>query len=78
MVRTVAVARILVPKPHVRLSAGRREMPDETQVLCYFAGANSVFYREKLLTTDNPDLGRDKALFDELDLTAEQADDYSE
>ena len=78
MVRTVAVARILVPKSHVRLSAGRREMPDETQVLCYFAGANSVFYREKLLTTDNPDLGRDKALFDELDLTAEPADDYSE
>ena len=78
MVRTVAVARILVPKSHVRLSAGRRKMPDETQVLCYFAGANSVFYGEKLLTTDNPDLGRDKALFDELDLTAEPADDYSE
>ncbi len=77
MVRTIAVARILMPKSHVRLSAGRREMSDETQALCYFAGANSIFYGEKLLTTDNPDLGRDQALFDELGLTAEPADDYS-
>ena len=75
MVRTIAVARILMPKSHVRLSAGRREMSDETQALCYFAGANSIFYGEKLLTTDNPDLGRDQALFDELGLTAEPAQD---
>ena len=75
MVRTIAVARILMPTSHVRLSAGRREMSDETQALCYFAGANSIFYGEKLLTTDNPDLGRDQALFDELGLTAEPAQD---
>jgi len=77
MVRTVAVARILMPKSYVRLSAGRREMSDEAQALCYFAGANSIFYGEKLLTTDNPDLSQDQALFDELGLTAEAADKYS-
>ncbi len=71
MVRTVAVARILMPNSHVRLSAGRREMSEETQALCYFAGANSIFYGEKLLTTNNPDLEADRALFDKLGIRGE-------
>ena len=71
MVRTVAVARILMPNSHVRLSAGRREMSEETQALCYFSGANSIFYGEKLLTTDNPDLEADRALFDKLGISGE-------
>ena len=53
-IRTIAVARILMPASYVRLSAGRTEMSDETQALCFFAGANSIFYGDKLLTTDNP------------------------
>jgi biotin synthase len=65
-VRTVAIARILMPRSHVRLSAGRSEMSDEMQALCFFAGANSIFYGEKLLTTGNPDTERDLALFDRL------------
>ncbi len=65
-VRTIAIARILMPRSHVRLSAGRSEMSDEMQALCFFAGANSIFYGEKLLTTGNPDTGRDRALFDRL------------
>ncbi len=69
-VRTVAVARILMPASHVRLSAGREEMSDELQALCFFAGANSIFYGERLLTTDNPDAGRDQALFRRLGLEA--------
>lgn len=67
-VRTVAVARILMPKSYVRLSAGREEMNEQTQALCFFAGANSIFYGEKLLTTPNPNTDRDKALFDKLGL----------
>ncbi len=62
-VRTIAVARILMPHSMVRLSAGRAEMSDELQALCFFAGANSIFYGEKLLTTGNPDVERDQALF---------------
>jgi len=58
-VRIIAVARILMPASHVRLSAGRTDMSDEMQALCYFAGANSIFYGEKLLTTDNPDSNQD-------------------
>ncbi|RAV23855.1 biotin synthase, partial [Staphylococcus warneri] len=54
-VRTVAVARILMPESYVRLSAGRQEMNDEAQALCFLAGANSIFYGERLLTTDNPE-----------------------
>ncbi|HBS14508.1 MAG TPA: biotin synthase, partial [Alcanivorax sp.] len=54
-VRTVAVARILMPKSYVRLAAGRQEMNDEAQALCFMAGANSMFYGERLLTTDNPE-----------------------
>ena len=61
-VRTIAVARILMPKSMVRLSAGRQEMDEATQALCFFAGANSIFYGEKLLTTGNPDVARDDAL----------------
>jgi len=65
-VRTVAVARIMMPESYVRLSAGRAEMNDETQALCFFAGANSMFYGEKLLTTDNPDENHDQQLFKKL------------
>ena len=59
-VRTIAVARILMPRAHVRLSAGREAMSDELQALCFLAGANSIFYGEKLLTTGNPDVERDR------------------
>ena len=68
-VRTVAVARITMPRAMVRLSAGRRELGDGIQALCFFAGANSVFYGDKLLTTGNPDVEADRALFSRLGLT---------
>jgi biotin synthase len=74
-VRTVAVARILMPRAHVRLSAGRSEMSDELQALCFMAGANSIFYGEKLLTTGNPDTAHDRRLFARLNLVAEAASD---
>jgi biotin synthase len=67
-VRTIAVARILMPASVVRLSAGREQMTDEMQALCFFAGANSVFYGEKLLTTPNPDSEHDRILFARLGL----------
>jgi biotin synthase len=67
-VRTIAVARILMPRSVVRLSAGRAAMDDAVQALCFFAGANSTFYGEKLLTTGNPDVARDDALFASLGL----------
>lgn len=67
-VRTIAVARILMPRSMVRLSAGRESMSDELQALCFLAGANSIFYGEKLLTTGNPDVERDQALFRRLGL----------
>ncbi len=67
-VRMVAVARILMPRSMVRLSAGRETMSDELQALCFFAGANSIFYGEKLLTTANPESERDQALFQRLGL----------
>lgn len=67
-VRTVAVARILMPASRVRLSAGRSDMSDEMQALCFLAGANSVFYGEKLLTTDNPEADADRRLFERLGL----------
>ena len=67
-VRTIAAARITMPKAMVRLSAGRQEMSDAIQALCFLAGANSIFYGEKLLTTDNPETERDKKLFDKLGL----------
>jgi len=68
-VRTIAVARVLMPRAHVRLSAGRESMSDELQALCFLAGANSIFYGEKLLTTGNPDVARDRALLQRLGLT---------
>ena len=70
-VRTIAVARILMPRSHVRLSAGRTEMSDEMQALCFFAGANSIFYGDKLLTTDNPDVIRDQDLLARLGMRPE-------
>ncbi len=70
-VRTIAVARILMPRSQVRLSAGRSGMNDELQALCFLAGANSVFYGEKLLTTGNPDTAHDRRLFERLGLTPE-------
>jgi biotin synthase len=65
-VRTIAVARITMPASFVRLSAGRQEMNEATQAMCFLAGANSIFYGEKLLTTGNPDVERDRALFAKL------------
>ncbi len=71
LVRTIAIARILMPRSYVRLSAGRSAMSDEAQALCFFAGANSIFYGDKLLTTDNPERNEDRALFDRLGLFPE-------
>jgi len=68
-VRTIAAARITMPKAYVRLSAGRQEMSEAVQALCFLAGANSVFYGEKLLTTGNPEVERDRALMRKLGLT---------
>ncbi len=67
-VRTIAVARITMPSSFVRLSAGREDMSESTQALCFLAGANSIFYGEKLLVTDNPELERDTKLFEKLGL----------
>ena len=69
-VRTVAVARIAMPRSVVRLSAGREDMSEETQALCFLAGANSIFYGPKLLTTPNPGRDRDRELMEKLGLTA--------
>ncbi|RJG03989.1 biotin synthase BioB [Noviherbaspirillum sedimenti] len=69
-VRTVAVARITMPKARVRLSAGRRQMGEAVQALCFVAGANSIFYGEKLLTTGNPEIDADRALLDKLGMRA--------
>lgn len=71
-IRTIAVARIMMPGSYVRLSAGREEMSEEMQALCFFAGANSIFYGEKLLTTPNPEADSDKELFAKLGLTTLQ------
>ena len=65
-IRTIAVARIMMPKSKVRLSAGREEMNEQTQALCFLAGANSIFYGEKLLTTQNPQTQKDQELFAKL------------
>lgn len=67
-VRTIAAARITMPQSFVRLSAGRQAMSEELQALCFLAGANSIFYGDKLLTTGNPEADRDEALFDKLGL----------
>ncbi len=70
-IRTIAVARILLPTSHVRLSAGREQMSDEAQALCFLAGANSMFTGEKLLTTANQGIDHDRQLFRRLDISAE-------
>jgi biotin synthase len=67
-VRTIAVARITMPTSFVRLSAGRQEMGEAVQALCFLAGANSIFYGDKLLTTGNPETAQDQALFEKLGL----------
>lgn len=82
-IRTIAVARILMPESHVRLSAGREAMNEEMHALAYFAGANSIFYGEKLLTTANPEANKDLQLFDRLgiqpeDREVERCDDGEE
>ena len=70
-IRTIAVARLLMPESHVRLSAGRTDMSEEMQALCFLAGANSIFYGDKLLTTNNPEADRDQALFKKLGIQPE-------
>lgn len=77
-VRTIAVARIMMPKSFVRLSAGRENMTDEMQAMCFLAGANSIFYGEKLLTTDNPDTNHDQQLFKRLGITPWVGEEKSE
>jgi biotin synthase len=71
-VRTIAVARITMPRSMVRLSAGREDMSEQTQALCFLAGANSIFYGPKLLTTANPERDRDRVLLDKLGLSRMQ------
>ncbi len=71
-VRTIAVARLTMPKAYVRLSAGREAMDEALQALCFMAGANSIFYGDRLLTTSNPQIERDQALLKRLDLHAQQ------
>lgn len=77
-IRTIAVARIMMPKSHVRLSAGREGMNEQMQAMCFMAGANSIFYGCKLLTTANPDEHFDRKLFRKLGINAEQGKDYSD
>jgi biotin synthase len=74
-VRTVAVARIAIPKSYVRLSAGREEMPEAMQALCFFAGANSIFYGDRLLTTGNPEAEKDRALLARLGMRSLRRDE---
>lgn len=71
-IRTIAVARIVMPRSHVRLSAGRESMNEQMQALAFMAGANSIFYCEKLLTTPNPKANKDMALFDKLGIQPEE------
>lgn len=77
-VRTIAVARIMMPKSHVRLSAGRENMNEQMQALCFMAGANSIFYGCKLLTTSNPDTHEDVILFKKLGINAERTREFSD
>ncbi|WP_019674218.1 biotin synthase BioB [Arsukibacterium perlucidum] len=77
-IRTIAVARIMLPESHVRLSAGRSRMNEQMQALCFFAGANSIFYGDKLLTTDNPEANADMQLFAKLGIKPEQRADVSD
>lgn len=71
-IRTIAVARIMMPSSYVRLSAGREQMNEQTQAMCFMAGANSIFYGCKLLTTPNPDEDKDLQLFRKLGLNPQQ------
>jgi len=77
-VRTIAVARIMMPKSYVRLSAGRTEMSEETQALCFLAGANSIFVGDTLLTADNPEQSEDAQLFAKLGIQAMALEDHSD
>jgi len=77
-IRTIAVARVLMPQSHVRLSAGRESMNEQMQAMCFFAGANSIFYGERLLTTDNPAAEKDRALFVKLGIRPEKRQDVSD
>ncbi|CCQ12052.1 Biotin synthase [Pseudoalteromonas luteoviolacea B = ATCC 29581] len=77
-VRTIAVARIMMPKSYVRLSAGRTQMNEQMQSMCFFAGANSIFYGDKLLTTENPEADADMNLLRKLGMKPETREDYSD
>ncbi|KXI30758.1 biotin synthase BioB [Paraglaciecola hydrolytica] len=77
-IRTIAIARIIMPKSFVRLSAGREAMNEQMQALCFMAGANSIFYGCKLLTTSNPDTHEDVMLFKKLGINAKQTREYSD
>lgn len=76
-VRTIAVARIMMPKARIRLSAGRTSMSDELQALCFLAGANSIFYGEKLLMTANPQIAHDRALLEKLNIKTDEGKEYN-
>ena len=77
-IRMLAVARIMMPKSYIRLSAGREQMNEQMQALAFLAGANSIFYGDKLLTTSNPQVDKDNALFLKLGISPEQSQDYSD
>lgn len=77
-IRTIAVARIIMPKSFVRLSAGREQMNEQMQALCFMAGANSIFYGCKLLTTSNPETHEDVLLFNKLGINSQQTREYSD
>ncbi|WMN60081.1 biotin synthase BioB [Pseudoalteromonas xiamenensis] len=77
-IRTIAVARIMMPKSYVRLSAGRTQMNEQMQSMCFFAGANSIFYGDKLLTTENPEADADMLLLKKLGMRPETREDYSD
>ena len=70
LIRAIATARIMMPKSMVRLSAGRQSLNEEAQLLCFMAGANSIFYGEKLLTTANPELEADRAMMERAGVEA--------
>ncbi|NLB99880.1 MAG: biotin synthase BioB [Pseudomonas formosensis] len=77
-IRTLAVARIMMPRSHVRLSAGREQMNDQTQALAFFAGANSIFYGDRLLTTGNPQADKDMRLFERLGIKPEEREEHDD
>ena len=77
-IRMLAVARIMMPKSYIRLSAGREQMNEQMQALAFLAGANSIFYGDKLLTTSNPQIDKDNALFLKLGISPEKSQDYSD